>query len=284
MLQSCIDWLAQLEHGEMVVVNLRPDARMQRSLSALFTRGYSGCSHANCGGFRCVGTSRPGTGTEVQRRMLSPAGLHVPGHWRKCAKEIADVARGNGLAVVAYRRRGRHLDDLEHRHAEEGCACLATATGTDQGTYDHTCKPGIHGCVTQSEDVRDTMPKTGHKKAERFMWRKSNGWYDHPRLISLATHLDTCRGRCPKRFCQAVIQQAISAGITYHRSAIREGLLVWTDLPGAGHDVFPGLPQLYRPLGARYAAGASRWTSVPNRSVMYVRRRCSRRGVVSPTA
>jgi hypothetical protein len=165
----------------------------------------------------------------------------------RCAKEIADVARGNGLAVVAYRRRGGHLDDLEHRHAEKRRACLATATGTDRSTYDHACKPGVHGRVTQAGECSGYVQKPVTRRRLKI-------YVEEKQRLACSSTLDFAVGfhsrhasiraeaGVRKRFCQAVIQQAIFAGMTYHRSAVREGLLFWTDLPGAGNDMYPELP------------------------------------------
>jgi Domain of unknown function (DUF4158) len=44
-----------------------------------------------------------------------------------------------------------------------------------------------------------------------------------------------------KRFCQAVVQQAVFAGIMCNRSSVREGPRFWTNLPVAGNYPYPEL-------------------------------------------
>jgi hypothetical protein len=86
VLQSCIDWLAQLEHGEMVVVNLPPDtenaaefvridhARVLRVLTRIVAN------------LDALARQDPGTGTERSAENAEPRGdLHVPRrHWKVC--------------------------------------------------------------------------------------------------------------------------------------------------------------------------------------------------------
>jgi hypothetical protein len=150
-------------------------------------------------------------------------------HWKVCKGDRRCGSR-KWPGCGCYRRRGGHLDNLEHRHAEKRRACLATATGTDRSTYDHACKPGVHGRVTQAGECSGYVQKPVTRRRLKF-------YVEEKQRLACSSTLDFTVGfhsrhasiraeaGVRKRFCQAVIQQAIFAGMTYHRSAVREGLL-----------------------------------------------------------